>query len=55
MLIPFLRSDYEALATPLADEERDREFAAQAKRWPQFVAYQEQTDRLIPVVALTRT
>jgi deazaflavin-dependent oxidoreductase (nitroreductase family) len=45
---------YEALATPLEGEERDREFAAQVKRWPHFAAYQEQTDRVIPVVALTR-
>jgi len=45
---------YQALATPLEGEERDREFAAQTERWPQFAAYQEQTDRLIPVVALTR-
>ena len=45
---------YEARATPLEGDERDREFAAQAERWPQFGAYQAQTDRVIPVVALTR-
>jgi deazaflavin-dependent oxidoreductase (nitroreductase family) len=45
---------YDALATPLEGDERDREFAAQAERWPQFAGYQEKTDRVIPVVALTR-
>ena len=48
------RERYEALATPLGDQERDREFAEQVKRSPQFGAYQERTDRVIPVVALTR-
>ena len=43
---------YDALATPLRGEERDREFAAQADRNPAFGRYQEQTDRVIPVVAL---
>jgi deazaflavin-dependent oxidoreductase (nitroreductase family) len=43
---------YDALATPLRGEERDREFAAQAERNPAFGRYQEQTDRVIPVVAL---
>ena len=45
---------YDALATPLRGEERDREFAAQAERNPAFGRYQEQTDRVIPVVALER-
>jgi deazaflavin-dependent oxidoreductase (nitroreductase family) len=35
-------------------DERDRLFAAQAERSPQFTEYQEKTDRLIPVIALTR-
>jgi deazaflavin-dependent oxidoreductase (nitroreductase family) len=43
---------YDAVATPLRGEERDREFAAQAERNPAFGRYQEQTDRVIPVVAL---
>jgi deazaflavin-dependent oxidoreductase (nitroreductase family) len=43
---------YDALATPLRGEERDREFAAQAERNPAFGRYQEQTARIIPVVAL---
>jgi deazaflavin-dependent oxidoreductase (nitroreductase family) len=45
---------YDARAAPLEGEERDREFAGQAERSPQFGKYQEQTDRVIPVVALTR-
>ena len=43
---------HDVLATPLRGEERDREFAAQAERNPAFGRYQEQTDRVIPVVAL---
>lgn len=46
---------YDAIATPLEGEERDREFASQAERRPQFGEYQEQTSRVIPVVALRRT
>lgn len=46
---------YDAIATPLDGEERDREFAAQAARVPIFGEYQERTGgRVIPVVALTR-
>jgi deazaflavin-dependent oxidoreductase (nitroreductase family) len=35
-------------------EERDRLFAAQAERSPQFAEYQTKTDRVIPVIVLTR-
>ena len=45
---------YDAVATPLEGAERDREFAAQAERWPQFAEYQKGTDRVIPVIALER-
>jgi deazaflavin-dependent oxidoreductase (nitroreductase family) len=45
---------YEAQATPLEGDERDREFAAQVERSPQFGEYQKKTERTIPVVALTR-
>jgi deazaflavin-dependent oxidoreductase (nitroreductase family) len=45
---------YDATATPLEGEERDRAFEAQAARNPVFAGYQEKTDRVIPVVALTR-
>jgi deazaflavin-dependent oxidoreductase (nitroreductase family) len=45
---------YEADATPLEGEERDREFAAQAARIPTFAEYQAKTARVIPVIALER-
>jgi deazaflavin-dependent oxidoreductase (nitroreductase family) len=45
---------YDATATPLEDEERDRQFAAQAERVPTFGEYQDKTERVIPVVALRR-
>ncbi len=41
-------------ATVLTGEERDRFYAEQAKRYPQFGSYQEKTTRKIPVVALER-
>ena len=34
-------------------EERERLFAAQAERAPQFAEYQRKTDRVIPVIVLT--
>ena len=46
---------YDAVATPLEGTEREREYAAQAKRVPQFAEYQKKTDRVIPVVALSRS
>jgi deazaflavin-dependent oxidoreductase (nitroreductase family) len=45
---------YEAVATTLEREERDRVFAEQAARVPAFQEYQDKTERVIPVVALTR-
>lgn len=42
-------------ATATSGEERDRLFAEQASRQPQFDEYAERTSRLIPVIALTRT
>jgi deazaflavin-dependent oxidoreductase (nitroreductase family) len=44
---------YEATAKPLAGPERDRVYAEQARRVPQFAEYQEKTKRVIPVVELT--
>ena len=46
---------YDATATPLEGEERDRQYAAQAERVPTFAKYQEGTTRVIPVVALRRS
>lgn len=45
---------YDAVATPLTGDERDRAFAEQAARAPTFAEYAAKTDRVIPVVALTR-
>jgi deazaflavin-dependent oxidoreductase (nitroreductase family) len=46
---------YEARAAPLEGEDRDRAYAAQAERLPQFAEYEEKAaGRTIPVVALTR-
>lgn len=45
---------YEATATPLSREERDRLYARQAQLYPQFGEYQARTSRTIPVVALER-
>jgi len=44
---------YDAIATPLEGEERDREFAAQVARNAVFGEYAQKTTRVIPVVALT--
>ncbi len=46
---------YEATATPLARDERDRIFAEQARRYPGFAEYEAKTTRVIPVVELVRS
>ena len=45
---------FDATATVTQAEERDRLYAAQEKRQPQFTEYQSKTQRKIPVVALER-
>jgi len=45
---------YEATATVLSGEERDRLYARQAQLFPQFADYQAKTTRKIPVIALER-
>lgn len=45
---------YDAIASTLDRDARDLAYAAQAERYPTFAEYQAKTDRLIPVVALTR-
>jgi deazaflavin-dependent oxidoreductase (nitroreductase family) len=45
---------YEATATVLKGEERDRLYARQAELYPQFGEYQTRTTRRIPVIALER-
>ena len=44
---------YEATAKPLPQAERDRIYAHQASKAPQFAEYEEKTKRVIPVVELT--
>jgi deazaflavin-dependent oxidoreductase (nitroreductase family) len=45
---------YDAIATPLTGEERDRLYAQWAQMYPQFGEYQKNTTRKIPVIALER-
>ena len=45
---------YEATATSLTGEERDRLYAKQASLYPQFGEYQARATRTIPVIALER-
>lgn len=45
---------YEAVATPVTGDERDRIYAEQARRYSGFAEYAEKTDRVIPVVELRR-
>lgn len=45
---------FEATAVPLEGAERDRLYATQAENSPVFATYQQNTTRVIPVVALTR-
>jgi deazaflavin-dependent oxidoreductase (nitroreductase family) len=45
----------EVLASEASGEERERLFRTQAERIPQFADYEQKTDRVIPVIALTPT
>lgn len=45
---------FDVTAAEASGEERERLFAAQGQRSPQFIEYQRNTDRVIPVVVLTR-
>jgi deazaflavin-dependent oxidoreductase (nitroreductase family) len=46
---------FNALATPLERAERDRVYAVQAARLPNFAGYEEKTTRVIPVVEIVRS
>lgn len=46
---------FEATATPLALEERDRIYPVQAELYPGFAEYELKTTRTIPVVELVRS
>jgi len=45
---------YDATATVLTGEERDRLYARQSELYPQFAEYRKKTPRKIPVIALSR-
>jgi deazaflavin-dependent oxidoreductase (nitroreductase family) len=45
---------YQAITTVITGEQRDRLYARQAERYPQFADYQSRTSRTIPVIALER-
>ena len=49
------REKFEAKASVLTGEERDRAFAQQAAQMPFFADYEKRTPRKIPVIALERT
>lgn len=46
---------FDVAAAVVTGEERDRLYAEQSRRYPNFAEYQEKTSRRIPVVALKRT
>ncbi|KAB8197128.1 nitroreductase family deazaflavin-dependent oxidoreductase [Nonomuraea phyllanthi] len=52
VLVELGEERFAARAVPLEGEERDRLYARQAAIDPAFAAYQEKTDRVIPVIAL---
>lgn len=45
----------DVVASEATGEERDRLYAAQSERVPQFAEYEQNTDRVIPVIVLTPT
>jgi F420H(2)-dependent quinone reductase len=45
---------YDAIATPVTGEERDRIYARWVEMNPQFGEYERNTARKIPVIALQR-
>jgi deazaflavin-dependent oxidoreductase (nitroreductase family) len=46
---------FDAQATVLVGEERERLYAEQSRRYPGFAEYQANTSRVIPVIALVRS
>jgi deazaflavin-dependent oxidoreductase (nitroreductase family) len=52
--VEFGTERFRATARPLSGALRDRIYAEQGERFPGFLDYQKQTDRVIPVVALDR-
>ncbi|MBV8463906.1 MAG: nitroreductase family deazaflavin-dependent oxidoreductase [Acidimicrobiales bacterium] len=52
--VEFGTDRFGARARPLTGAQRDQVYAEQGSRFPQFLEYQQKTDRVIPVVALER-
>ncbi len=52
--VEFGEETFDATATPVTGEERDRIYAEQAALMPAFADYEAKTTRRIPVVALNR-
>ncbi len=48
------KESYQATATVIKGEERDRLYAKQVERFPAFGEYEQKTTRRIPVIALDR-
>ncbi|BBZ24166.1 nitroreductase family deazaflavin-dependent oxidoreductase [Mycolicibacter hiberniae] len=46
---------FPVVATEITGAEHDRLYAIQAERYPGFATYRERTERIIPVIELTRT
>jgi deazaflavin-dependent oxidoreductase (nitroreductase family) len=46
---------FDAVATPLERSNRDRVYAVQASRLPNFAEYETKTTRVIPVVEIVRS
>jgi deazaflavin-dependent oxidoreductase (nitroreductase family) len=44
---------FDAVASEVSGEERERLFSAQAEQMPMFAEYAQKTDRVIPVIVLT--
>jgi deazaflavin-dependent oxidoreductase (nitroreductase family) len=52
--VEFGDETFTATAQPITGPERDKIFALQVERFPDFAAYEKKTTRTIPVVLLTR-
>lgn len=54
VVVEFGDERYDAVATPVTGPERDRIYAAQVEKFPDFGEYEKVANRVIPVVELRR-
>ncbi len=54
VVVEFGDERYDAVAAPVTGSERDRIYAAQVERFPDFGEYEKVASRVIPVVELRR-